>query len=168
MNNYHYTEDSYEQTVLDLFKELDYEVLHGSDVDATTGRNLIDATISGNLRESMLRINGPEKTAAVDEAIRKIRELFSHPLIPANVQMTDWMQNGIDVSFKTGEGTLRSDHVRIIDTVVYTNNSFQVVNQWTVVNGQSRKRTDIVVFVNGLPIAIIELKSPSREVTNSE
>ena len=165
---YHYTEDSYEQTILDLFNEMGYEVLHGPDVDAETGRDLTDATIPGKLREAMLRINGSDKTAAVDEAIRKIRELYSQPLVPANVQMTDRLQNGIDVTFKTGEGTLRSDHVRILDIDNPVNNSFQAVNQWTVVNGQAKKRADIVVFVNGLPIAVIELKSPSREVTNSE
>lgn len=167
-NTYHYTEDSYEQTILDLFGELGYEVLHGPDVDAETGRDLTDATISGELRKAMLRINGAEKSAAVDEAIRKIRELFSQPLISANVQITDWLQNGLDVTFKTDQGQLRSDHVRIIDIHNLGNNSFQVVNQWTVVNGHARKRADIVVFVNGLPIAVIELKSPSREVTNSE
>lgn len=167
-NTYHYTEDSYEQTVLDLFREMGHEVLHGPDVDVATGRDLTEAIIPGKLRESMLRINGPEKNAGVDEAIRKVNEQFSHPLIPANVQMTDWLQNGIDVTFKTVEVTLRSDHVRIIDVVNPENNNFQVINQWTVVNGQSKKRADIVVFVNGLPIAVIELKSPSREVTNSE
>ena len=165
---FHYSEDSYEQTILDIFRELDYEVLHGPDVDAETSRDLADATIPGKLREAMLRINGTEKTAAIDEAIRKVRELFSQPLVPANVQMTDWLQNGIDVTFKTVEGTLRSDHVRILDTTNPDKNVFQVVNQWTVVNGHARKRADVVVFVNGLPIAIIELKSPSREVTNSE
>ena len=167
-STYHYTEDSYEQTVLDLFGELGYDVLHGPDVDAQTGRDLTDATIHGELRAGMLRINGNEKMEAVDEAIRKIRELFSQPLIPANVQMTDWLQNGLDVTFKDAKGLLRSDHVRIIDIDNPANNSFQVVNQLTVVNGQARKRADIVVFVNGLPIAVIELKSPSREVTNSE
>lgn len=167
-NTFHFTEDSYEQTVLDLFRELDYEMLHGPDIDAKTVRDLTDATLPGKLRERMLCINGTEKAAAVDEAIRKIRELVSQPLIPANVQMTDWLQNGLDVTFKSGEGTLRSDHVKILDIDNPANNSFQVVNQWTVVNGQAKKRADIVVFVNGLPIAVIELKSPSREVTNSE
>lgn len=167
-NTYHYTEDSYEQTVLDLFRELEYEVLHGPDVDADTGREFTDVTIPAKLREAMLRINGNDKAAAVDEVIRKIRELFSQPLIPANVQLTEWLQNGLDVTFKSGNGTLRSDHVRIIDIANPKNNIFQVVNQWTVVNGQAKKRADIVVFVNGLPISIIELKSPSREVTNSE
>ena len=160
-NTYHYTEDSYEQTVLDLFREMDYEVLHGPDVDAETGRDLTDATIPGKLREAMLRINGAEKTAAVDEAIRKVHELFSQPLVQANVQLTDWLQNGLDVTFKTSEGTLRSDHIRILDIENPTNNSFQVVNQWTVVNGQARKRADIVVFVNGLPISCLLYTSPS-------
>lgn len=170
-NTYHYTEDSYEQTILDLFNEMGYEVLYGPDIDAKTGRDLTDATMPGKLREDMLLINGSNKTAAVDEAIRKIRELYSQPLVPANVQMTDWLQNGLDVTFRTSEGTLRSDHVRLIDLDEKTltiNNTFQVVNQWNVANGQARKRADIVVFVNGLPISIIELKSPSREVTNSE
>lgn len=168
MKTYHYTEDSYEQAVLDLFRDMGYEVMHGPEVDAATGREFSDATIPGKLREAMLRINGGDKTDAIDEAIRKIRELFSQPLIPANVQLTDWMQNGLDVSFKSGEGMLCSDHVRIIDTADPANNSFQVVNQWTVVNGQAKKRADIVVFVNGLPISVIELKSPSRAATNSE
>ena len=97
-NTYHYTEDSYEQTILDLFGELGYEVLHGPGVDAETGRDLMDATIPGKLREAMLCINGADKSASVDEAIRKIRELFSQPLIPTNVLMTDWLQNGIDVT----------------------------------------------------------------------
>ena len=170
-NTYHYTEDSYEQTILELFKEMGYEVLHGPEVDSATEREVSDATIPWKLREAMLRINGSDKSAAIDEAIRKVREQFSQPLVPANVQLTDWMQNGLDVTFKSGEGTLRSDHVRIIDTnpdTLKINNSFQVVNQWTVVNDQAKKRADIVVFVNGLPIAVIELKSPSRKVTNSE
>lgn len=167
-NTYHYTEDSYEQTILDLFRELGYEALYGPDVNADTERDLSDATIPGVLREALLSINGKDKLLAVAEAIRKIRELFSQPLLTANVQLTDWLQNGLDVTYKTLEGTLRSDHVRIIDTANQANNIFQVVNQWTVVNGQSKKRADIVVFINGLPIAIIELKSPSREVTNSE
>ena len=167
-NTYHYTEDSYEQTILDLLNELGYEVMYGHDVDAETGRDKTCTAIPGKLREAMLRINGAEKSAAVDEAIRKIRELFSQPLIPANVQLTNWLQNGLDVTFKTREGMLQSDYVRILDIGNPANNSFQVVNQWTVVNGQARKRADIVVFVNGLPIAVIELKSPSREVTNSE
>jgi len=78
------------------------------------------------------------------------------------------LQNGIDVTFRVAKGQLKSDHIRLIDFERTDNNRFQVVNQWTVVSGKTTKRADIVVFLNGLPIAVIELKSPSREVTNSE
>lgn len=165
---YHFTEDSFEQVVLGLFADLGYTVQHGPDVELATGRDLSDPCIPGLLRDAMLRINGSEKTLAVDEAIRKIHELFNSPLLPANIQLTDWLQSGLDVTFKTAQGSLKSDHVRIIDTDKLDNNIFTAINQWTVVNGKFKKRADIVVFINGLPISIIELKSPSRTATNSE
>lgn len=167
-NTFHFTEDSYEQSIISLFKEMGYEYHYGPDLEASSGRDLTDATIPGSLRKALLTINGKEKTAAVDEAIRKIRDLYSQPLVSANITLTDWLQNGLDVTFRNDKGTLRSDHVRIMDAVDINNNSFMVANQWTVVNGRSTKRADIVVFINGLPISVIELKSPSREVTDSE
>ena len=165
---YHFTEDSYEQTIISLFKDMGYEYHYGPELDADTSRELTDSTIPGVLRKAMLAINGADKATAVDEAIRKIREQFSQPLVSANITLTDWLQNGLDVTFKTAQGTLRSDHIKIIDTDNINNNSFVVANQWTVTNGKSTKRADIVVFINGLPISVVELKSPSREVTNSE
>ena len=167
-NTFHFTEDSYEQSIISLFKEMGYEYHYGPELETDTCRELTDATIPGALRKAMLLINGTDKVGAVDEAIRQIRELFSQPLVSANVTLTDWLQNGLDVTFKTDQGTLRSDHIKIIDPVNIDNNSFVVANQWTIVNGNSTKRADIVVFVNGLPVSVIELKSPSREVTNSE
>lgn len=167
-DTFHFTEDSYEQSIISLFKEMGYEYHYGPDLEADSDRDLSDATIPGALRKAMLAINGTEKAAAVDEAVRQIRELFGQPLVSANVTLTDWLQNGLDVTFKTSQGTLRSDHIKIIDTVNINNNSFVIANQWTVVNGKSAKRADIVVFINGLPISVVELKSPTREVTNSE
>lgn len=167
-NTFHFTEDSYEQSILSLFNDMGYEYHYGPELEAETSRELTDATIPGVLRKAMLTINGAEKTAAVDEAIRKIKEQFSQPLMSANVTLIDWLQNGLDVTFKTEQGTFRSDHIKIIDTENRESNSFVVVNQWTVANARTKKRADIVVFVNGLPIAVVELKSPSRDVTNSE
>ena len=77
LNTFHFTEDSYEQSIISLFKEMGYEYHYGPDLEADTGRELTDATIPGVLRKAMLAINGADKTAAVDEAIRQIRELFS-------------------------------------------------------------------------------------------
>lgn len=167
-NTFHFTEDSFEQSIISLFKEMGYEYHYGPDLEASSRRDLTDATIPGALRKAMLLINGAEKATAVDEAIRQIRELFSRPLVSANITLTDWLQNGLDVTCKTAQGTLRSEHVKVMDAANPNNNSFTVVNQWSVVNGRATKRADIVVFINGLPISVIELKSPSREVTNSE
>ena len=84
-NTFHFTENSYEQSIISLFKEMGYEYHYGPDLEADTGRELTDATIPGALRKAMLAINGTDKAAAVDEAIRQIRELFSQPLVSANV-----------------------------------------------------------------------------------
>ena len=132
-----------------------YEYHYSPELDADTSRELTDSTIPGALRKAMLAINGADKVAAVDEAIRKIREQFSQPLVSANITLTDWLQNGLDVTFKTAQGSLRSDHIKIIDTDNINNNSFVVANQWTVTNGKSTKRADIVVFINGLPISVV-------------
>lgn len=142
-NTFHFTEDSYEQSIISLFKEMGCEYHYGPELEADPGRELTDATIPGALRKAMLVINGADKIATVDEAIRQIHELFSQPLVSANVTFTDWLQNGLDVTFKTAQGTLRSDHIKIIDTTNIDNNKFTVVNQWTVVNGKSTKRADI-------------------------
>ena len=68
MPKFRFTEDSYEQSVIALFKEMGYEYHYGPELDATTGRELTDATIPGALRKAMLAINGEDKAAAVDEA----------------------------------------------------------------------------------------------------
>ena len=86
---FHFTEDSYEQSIISLFKDMGYEYHYGPELEADTCRELTDATIPGALRKAMLIINGTDKTGAVDEAIRQIRELFSQPLVSANVTLTD-------------------------------------------------------------------------------
>ena len=112
-NTFHFTEDSYEQSIISLFKEMGYEYHYGPELEAETGRELTDATIPEVLRKTMLVINGADKAAAVDEAIRQIREQFSLPLVSANITLTDWLQNGLDVTFKTAQGTLRLSLIHI-------------------------------------------------------
>lgn len=168
MGYIHFTEDNYEQSILELFRGMGYVCDFGPNIDDTIGRDLHESCIPGVLRNAMLRINGMDKAAAVDESLRQVHELFSKPLLDANITLTDWLQNGLDVTFRGAKGQLKSDHLRLIDLENVENNQFHVVNQWSIVNGKTTKRADIMVFLNGLPISVIELKSPSREVTNSE
>ncbi len=167
-NTYHYTEDAYEQSILELFSNMDFECHYGPEYDEQTSRDLHESYLPGVLRDAMVRINGIEKSAAVDEGLRKVHELFNSTLLNANITLTDWLQNGLDVNYKAPNGLIRSDHIQLIDFEQPLNNNYKVINQWTVVNCKTTKRADIVVFINGLPISVIELKSPTREVTNSE
>lgn len=167
-NSYQYSEDAYEQSILELFGEMGYEYHYGPELEEQTGRDLHISYMPEVLHDTLLRINGREKAPAVEEAFRKVRELFGKPLLEGNVQLTDWLQNGLDVTVRLPKGQVKSDHIRLLDFDQVENNSFHVVNQWSVVNGRTTKRADIVVFLNGMPISVIELKSPSREVTNSE
>lgn len=170
MSIYHYTEDAYEQTIMELFKEMGYECHYGPNLEQETDRDLQDTTISNITRQKLLEINGQEKHLVVEEAMRQLHALQSEPSLTANIKMTEWLQQGLDVSYRTNDGQIKSDHLQLIyqDSEKVKDNDFTVVNQWTVINGTNTKRADIVVFINGLPIAVIELKSPTREVTNSE
>ena len=168
MNTYHYTEDSYEQTILDLFKEMGYDYRYGPELEQETARDLEDASISCITRKQLLVINGATKQLAIEEAMRQLHAIQNEPLLSANIKMTEWLQQGLDVSYRANDGQIRCDHLKLIDQDNIDNNVFTVVNQWTIVNGTNTKRADIVVFINGLPIAVVELKSPTREVTNSE
>ena len=168
MNTYHYTEDSYEQTILDLFKEMGYDYRYGPELEQETARDLEDVSISCITRKQLLVINGATKQLAIEEAMRQLHTIQNEPLLSANIKMTEWLQQGLDVSYRASDGQIRCDHLKLIDQENIDNNVFTVVNQWTIVNGTNTKRADIVVFINGLPIAVVELKSPTREVTNSE
>ncbi len=168
MNTYHYTEDSYEQTILDLFKEMGFDYHYGPELEQETARDLEDASISYITRKQLLVINGATKQLAIEEAMRQLHTIQNEPLLSANIKMTEWLQQGLDVSYRASDGQIRCDHLKLIDQDNIDNNVFTVVNQWTIVNGTNTKRADIVVFINGFPIAVVELKSPTREVTNSE
>ncbi len=156
-----FTEGSYENALLSLFENLGYETLYGPDI-------IRDYHIPYN--ESQLRfalglVNPTKPQTAIDEAIRKISHIDSGTLVQKNGQFMDYLQNGVEVTFTDG-GKLKNDIVYLIDYKNVERNSFQAVNQWTY-EEFSEKRADIIVFVNGLPLVLVELKSPSREETSA-
>lgn len=102
--------------------------------------------------------------AAIDETIYKLKNFESGSLLQKNIIFTDYLQNGVPVKY-FADGEERSGLVRLADFKPPKNNRFVVANQWTVIEN-SEKRPDIVLFVNGLPLAV-ELKSPSREETDA-
>ena len=161
-----FTENSYEKALIALFEGLGYTHVYGPDIE----RDYRVPYWEAQLRQSLMDVNPDKPEAAITEAINKLSAIDSGSLIQRNEQFTDYLHSGIEVSYYDGQEQ-RNSIVSLIDydfarEVRRDRNAYHVVNQWTFTE-QSEKRADIIVFVNGLPLVLIELKSPSREETDA-
>lgn len=158
-------EDFYEKTLIEYFCEnLDYEHLYGPDVPRTT-TEYHDVFLPDILPDALERINQTLPRQAINEAVLKINDINTGSLQQRNEAFHEYLQSGVEVRFFDGKEE-QNDIVYLIDFDNAENNDFHVVNQWTFVE-YSNKRPDLIVFVNGMPLVIFELKSPSREETDS-
>ena len=156
-----FNENSYEQTLIAFFEErLGYDHLYGPDVERDHYVPFYEDRVTQKLHD----VNPKVPQAAVDEALRKIAHIETGSLVQCNETFTDWLQNGIDVSYWNGKETKHA-HLNLVDYEDIARNSFEIVNQWTFVE-RSEKRADLIVLLNGLPVVLMELKSPSREETD--
>ena len=157
----HFTEAHFENAILELMHDkLGYERIYGPDVE----RDYTEPLHLEIVRQSLFDINPSLATEAIDEAIVKIRNIENGSLVQRNEVFTDYMQNGVEVNYFDGKEQC-STRVRLIDYDTPLRNNFTVANQWTV-EEKSVRRADIIVFVNGFPLVVVELKSPSRENTD--
>lgn len=156
-----FTEANFENAILEIFRDLlGYEYLYGPDAV----RDFAEPLCVEILEDALVRINPSLPRAAIDEAIARIRNIESGSLARKNARFTDMLQNGVAVNYFDGNEQ-RAGLVRLVDYDLPMRNRFTVANQWTV-EERSVRRADIVVFVNGLPLVVVELKSPSREATD--
>lgn len=157
-----YTEADYENSVIELFRnELGYDYIYAPDVERDFYSPLYDEV----LEESLRRINRDLPSDAISDAIFKLKNFENGELVQKNAVFMDYLQNGIEVRYFV-DGEERSSIVYLVDYQNPDNNSFIVANQWTFIEN-SNKRPDVILFLNGLPIVLIELKSPSREETDA-
>ena len=156
-----YTEANYENAVVQLIEQLGYTHVYGPDVE----RDYTDPLYSEVLEGALIAVNPGIPQAALNEALFKLRNIENGKLEQRNIIFTDYLQNGIEVSF-FHNGEQKYERVHLIDYDHVDRNSFIVANQWTL-QEHSEKRPDVVIFVNGLPLVVIELKSPSREETDA-
>ena len=158
-------EDWFEQVVVEhLVDNLGYEHLYGPDVRRSSDYYR-DVFLPDVLPDALARINKELPSAAIDEAILKISNVEGGTLEQRNETFNDYLQSGVEVRYFDGE-QYRDEIVRLLDFNDPGNNDFHVVNQWTFVE-YSEKRPDVIVFVNGMPLVMFELKSPSREETDA-
>ena len=159
-----FTEDTFEQAVIELFETMGYTHIYAPNLDrADTTRPLLDDRLEASLR----RINGALPGQAIDEAVLKLNSLDSGSLVQKNRVFMDWLQSGITVKYGLG-GEERSGIVRLVDYENAGQNEFLVVNQFSFTENGVTRRPDVILFVNGLPLVLMELKSPSQDEVGVE
>ena len=157
-----FREEDYEKSLIELFQDdLEYEYVYGPDIE----RDFYSPFYEEVLNESLYRINHGATNDAIQDALFKLKNFENGELIQKNAIFMDYLQNGIPVRYFV-DGEERSSIVYLVDYKNPENNSFVVANQWTFIEN-SNKRPDLILFLNGLPIVLMELKSPSREETDA-
>ncbi len=154
-----YTENSYELSVIELFQKMGYDHVYGPDIIRDYNSPLYEDILKSQLK----RLNPFSSDEVLEAAFNKIKFFDNGALIQKNEQFMEYLQNGIEVSF-VENGEQKTEMVYLVDYEHPENNSFIVANQWTFIEN-SEKRPDIIIFLNGLPVVVVELKSPSREET---
>jgi len=161
------TESLLEKTALEWFKRLGYSVLFGPDIapeELNAERESYEKVIlSQRLQETITRLNPEMPDAAHQEAFRKAELIDSPSLVAKNRLFHRMLVDGVEVEYQRADGSIAYERVRLIDWSNLENNDWLVVNQFTVIEGQINRRPDVVVFINGLPLAVIELKNPADE-----
>ena len=157
-----YTEANYENSIIELFtNDLEYEHIYGPDIE----RDFYSPLYEDVLLDSLYRLNRNLPEDAIQDALFKLKNFENGELVQKNAVFMDYLQNGVPVRYFT-DGEERSAIVYLVDYKNPDNNSFIIANQWTFIES-SNKRPDIILFLNGLPVVLVELKSPSRKETDA-
>ena len=157
-----YAEANYENAVVEIFRDtLGYGYAYAPDLS----RDYSDPLFTDEMLPSLRRVNPYLPEIALNEAIYTLHNFEGATVLQKNMQFMDFLQNGISVNFYDKDEQ-KTALVYLVDYKNVDRNTFTVANQWTIIEN-SKKRPDIIVFLNGLPIVIFELKSPSREETDA-
>lgn len=169
MMNSNINEDIIEQATLAWLGSLDYELIQGADIapDSPTQdrKNYSDVILEERLISSLATINPNLSTEILKDVCRKIITSRAPDLFEDNYLFHRMLVDGVDIEYTKDDGSIAGDKAYLIDFENITNNSFIAVNQFTVVENKRNRRPDIIIFINGVPLAVIELKNAVNENT---
>lgn len=156
-----YTEADYESSIIELFQNMGYRYVYAPDLE----RDFRSPLYEEELLSALHRLNPKMPEDAITDALFKLKNFENAELVQKNELFMDYLQHGIEVRYFVN-GEERFGLVYIVDYKNPDNNSFVVANQWTFIEN-SNKRPDVILFLNGMPVVLVELKSPSREETDA-
>ena len=167
MSSTNFNESTVEEAALSWFEELGYAIAHGPNIapgEPEAERDSFgDVVLVKRLRDAIDRLNPDIPAEAREEAFRKVLRPDSPSLVGNNRAFHAMLRDGVEVEYRSDDGTIRGDRVWLVDFDQPARNDWLVVNQFAVIEGQNHRRPDIVVFVNGLPLGVIELKNAADE-----
>lgn len=159
------SEDHIEQVIIQEFIELGYQYINGTDISpdgSMPEREYNEVVLKNRLQEAIAKLNPTIPYEAQEEALRKVLRSDSPELFQNNYQFHKYLTEGVDVEYRKTD-RIAGDKVWLIDYENPRNNEFLVINQFTVIEGNTNKRPDVILFVNGLPLVVIELKNAADE-----
>jgi type I restriction enzyme, R subunit len=161
------TESDVEAAALTWFEELGYTRAHGPHLapgePGAERDDFGDVVLVGRLRDAIHRLNPTIPDETREEALQKVLRVGTPSLTQTNRAFHKMLRDGVEVEYPRPDGTVAGDHVRLVEFDDASANDWLAVNQYTVIEGQNNRRPDIVVFVNGLPLGIVELKNAADE-----
>ena len=161
------TEADVEEAALAWLADLGWRVEHGPDIAPDTPNAERDeydqVVLERRLRDSLAELNPALPVDALDDAYRKLTRPEGSTLEARNREFHRMLVNGVEIEYREAGGRVRGELVRVIDFDVPANNDLLAVNQFTVTENRNTRRPDVVLFVNGLPLGVMELKNPTDE-----
>lgn len=163
------SEDQVEQATLQWLLSLGWSVAYGPDISPPDARTAgtergtyREVALRGRLQDAIARLNPHVPPGARDDALRRVLSPNVPGLVNVNRQLHRWLVDGVPVEFQKG-GETRGDRVRLLDFTDVATNDWLAVNQFSVQGPKLTRRADVVLFVNGLPLVVIEVKNPGNE-----
>jgi type I restriction enzyme R subunit len=165
--NANFTENHVEEATFSWLEDLGYAVLHGPDISPDGGSpersSYGDVILFDRLRMALARINPHLPSDALEEVVKKVRQTETPSLVEENRRLHRLIVEGVDVEVAREDGSIGGDKAWLIDFEHPENNDWVALNQFTVIEHKNKRRPDVVIFINGLPLAVVELKNPGNE-----
>ena len=153
-----FNEETLENITMEMLNELEYKCINGYEMKRVDYSKVI---LEDDLRNAIYKINSNVTDEQVTEVVRQIKNLEHNNTILNNKQFTKYLLEGCQVPINEN-GETRYKTIKIVDFNNISNNTFKAINQYTIIE-HSEKRPDIIIFINGLPLVVVELKSTVRE-----